>query len=193
MLEFLTAASRPLPSPQMHAPNGQDPNHLKRISLRGLSRFEIVVMYFWGTAARPIPRPLAAHRRPRHQPRATARRPPRRRRGACDRKHRRCGHRSRRHGRDVGARRGDSARRRSPAELTRIPSAAVQCRAVVGSRVGGPSRDTPEDHPWGSAAHIPVRRRSREGPPTHEPTLGCNGMRQRESASARLCARRAAT
>ena len=26
-----------------------------------------------------------------------------------------------------------------------------------------PSRDTPEDHPWGSAAHIPVRRRSREG------------------------------
>jgi hypothetical protein len=55
VLEFLTAASRPLPFPQMHAPNGQDPNHLKRISLRGLSRFEIVVMYFWGTAARPIP------------------------------------------------------------------------------------------------------------------------------------------
>src|SRR5262245_33805692 len=26
-----------------------------------------------------------------------------------------------------------------------------------------PSRDTPEDHPWGSASHVPVRRRSREG------------------------------
>src|SRR4029078_11111771 len=33
------------------------------------------------------------------------------------------------------------------AELTRIASAAAPCRAVVGSRVGGPSRDTPEDHP----------------------------------------------
>jgi len=28
----------------------------------------------------------------------------------------------------------------------------------------GTSRDTPEDRPWGSSPHIPVRRRSREMP-----------------------------
>ncbi len=33
-----------------------------------------------------------------------------------------------------------------------------RCRACCNSL----SRDTPEDHPWGSSAHIPVRRRSRE-------------------------------
>src|SRR6185369_10499917 len=35
------------------------------------------------------------------------------------------------------------------------------------AHIEGVSRDTPEDHPWGSAPHIPVRRRSRETPSMH--------------------------
>ena len=34
---------------------------------------------------------------------------------------------------------------------------------TVGQHAECPSRDTPEDHPWGSCPHIPVRTRSREG------------------------------
>jgi excinuclease ABC subunit A len=41
-----------------------------------------------------------------------------------------------------------------------------------------PSRDTPEDRPWGSAAHIPVRRRSREGHSRYgRPTRGARSTR----------------
>src|SRR6187551_2188421 len=37
-------------------------------------------------------------------------------------------------------------------------------RFVPTERSRGPSRETPEDRPWGSSSHIPVLRRSREGP-----------------------------
>ena len=41
--------------------------------------------------------------------------------------------------------------------------AADRSVEVLSSACESPSRDTPEDHPWGSCAHIPVRTRSREG------------------------------
>jgi hypothetical protein len=53
-------------------------------------------------------------------------------------------------------------------------------RCVVvspGTAVEGPSRDTPEERPCGSCAHIPVRTRSREDPSTSMPgeTFGFGG------------------
>jgi glycosyltransferase involved in cell wall biosynthesis len=53
--------------------------------------------------------------------------------------------------------------RRTP-RTSRVHRAAGDAGArTARADVERPSRDTPEDHPWGSSAHIPVRRRSREG------------------------------
>ena len=89
-----------------------------------------------------------------------------------------------------------------------------QLRVPLRSDFGGParawprehpSRDTPRSHPWGSAAHIPVRRRSREGrsrgharagPPKsrvfNEKEPGClrGSAVVRSPQRARVCARR---
>ena len=53
-----------------------------------------------------------------------------------------------------------------PVERIRVVEPGVDRRSQWTARAAakGASRDTPEDHPWGSAAHIPVRRRSREAP-----------------------------
>jgi apolipoprotein N-acyltransferase len=44
-----------------------------------------------------------------------------------------------------------------------VSAGAVVTVVAAALRVVRPSRDTPEDRPWGSAAHIHVRGRSREG------------------------------
>ena len=60
---------------------------------------------------------------------------------------------------------------RRAARTARTARAAAASRAVARTAraaVERPCRDTPEDRPWGSAAHIPVRRRSREGHPARQ-------------------------
>src|SRR5262249_23225013 len=60
------------------------------------------------------------------------------------------------------ARFGAARKRRAltPGSVSLWPVGSCQLRP----HLDGVSRDTPEDHPWSSSPHIPVRRRSRETP-----------------------------
>ena len=54
--------------------------------------------------------------------------------------------------------------RRRPARIERCVRARERSLRRSLARAAGVSRGTPRRHPWGSAAHIPVRRRPRETP-----------------------------
>jgi glycosyltransferase involved in cell wall biosynthesis len=81
---------------------------------------------------------------------------------------------------------------RVPIERIRVVEPGVDrrtsraARAAVGPSSARPYLDTPEDHPWGSGAHIPVRTRSRKGRAELGPTAARAARGRRATDTVRL-------